>query len=171
MNLRFSKGFTLIELLIVISIIGILAAVVTISGSASRAQARDAERKANVGLVTAALEEYRAEHKRYPDIRNTQGSWAQLKNELFPKYIDRWPEDTVFNGASLGTGYVYASWCDNAQAGAYYAIDVPMESDERVTLDSDDIVETNNCDLKFFVSGQYESTSQNDRFHYRQSGR
>lgn len=171
MNLKFSRGFTLIELLIVISIIGILAAVVTISGSASRAQARDAERKANVGLVTAALEEYRAENKRYPDIRNTQGSWNKLKNELFPKYIDRWPEDKVFKGNSLGAGYVYASWCDNTQAGAYYAIDVPMESDEKVTIASEDIVETNNCDLKFFVSGQYKSQSQTNRFQYRQSGR
>lgn len=52
------KGFTLIELLIVISIIGILATIATVSLGASQQRARDAQRKSDLKQVANALEVY-----------------------------------------------------------------------------------------------------------------
>jgi len=52
------QGFTLIELLIVISIIGILAAMVTISFMNTQRQARDTQRKSDLSQYRNALEAF-----------------------------------------------------------------------------------------------------------------
>ena len=51
-------GFTMIELLVVISIIGILAAMVTVSFTSSQRQARDTERKSDLSQYRTQLESY-----------------------------------------------------------------------------------------------------------------
>lgn len=63
------KGFTLIELLIVISIMGILATLVIASMAGAQKQARDAQRKSDLGQYRIALESY-----------------AVNKNGLYPNY-------------------------------------------------------------------------------------
>lgn len=71
-NFQFSKkskqnGFTLIELLIVISIIGVLAALLMANFVGVRQRARDAQRKSDVRQIQASLELYRADIGAYPD--------------------------------------------------------------------------------------------------------
>lgn len=70
--LREAKGFTLIELLVVIAIIGILASIITISGSRIRAQSRDSRRIADLKVIASAVEIYFAQYKTYP----VAGCWA-----------------------------------------------------------------------------------------------
>ncbi len=53
---NYKKGFTLIELLVVIAIIGILASVVLISTSKTRAQGSDASIKANLATMKLQAE-------------------------------------------------------------------------------------------------------------------
>jgi prepilin-type N-terminal cleavage/methylation domain-containing protein len=52
------KGFTLIELLIVISIIGILAALAAFSFTGSQRQARDTQRKSDLSQYRTVLESF-----------------------------------------------------------------------------------------------------------------
>ena len=54
------RGFTLIELLVVISIIGILAGLTLTGFSTARKNARDTERKSDLGQYRVALEAYSA---------------------------------------------------------------------------------------------------------------
>ncbi|MBI2590019.1 prepilin-type N-terminal cleavage/methylation domain-containing protein [Candidatus Berkelbacteria bacterium] len=161
-----NQGFSLIELLIVMVIIGMLATVVTISSSASRAQARDSRRKSDVQTVAAALETYRVENKVYPTENNFSGSWDDLKVVLFPDFISEWPDDPQGNASQYGEGYVYAT----DSLGSAYALDVTLEGDEDVTLQPNEIDETLtvNPDEDFFVTGIY---SYGGDTHYRFSGR
>jgi prepilin-type N-terminal cleavage/methylation domain-containing protein len=59
-------GFTLIELLVVISIIGILASIISISASRIRAQARDSRRISDLKVIASGIEIYFAQYKLYP---------------------------------------------------------------------------------------------------------
>lgn len=52
------KGFTLIEMLVVVSIIGILAALATVSFSSTQKQARDTQRKSDLKQYQNSLEAY-----------------------------------------------------------------------------------------------------------------
>jgi len=59
-------GFTLIELLVVISIIGILATLITANLNAARSRARDAERKSDMRNTATALRLYFNDYGNYP---------------------------------------------------------------------------------------------------------
>jgi len=73
------KGFTLIELLIVITILGILAAALTVSLRAGFKSARQADCKTKLHQLGVAITVFRSEHDdRVPD-------WI---SNLYPEYID-----------------------------------------------------------------------------------
>lgn len=65
-NIKNSQGFTLIELLTVISIIGILTGLLTVSFLGVRVRGRDAQRKSDIKQIQSALELYRADNDQYP---------------------------------------------------------------------------------------------------------
>lgn len=88
------KSFTLIEILVVISIIGLLAAVAAVSYSTLNRNARDARRKADIEQIRAALEMYRSNDplSQYPAF---QGSCASLLTSVpsMATYLPRVPPD------------------------------------------------------------------------------
>lgn len=63
---NFHLGFTLVELLIVMSIIGILAAIGLGSFTTAQMRGRDAERKSDLKQISHALELYYSDHGKYP---------------------------------------------------------------------------------------------------------
>jgi len=61
-----SNGFTLLELLVVISIIGILVSLVSVSYSTAQKKSRDAKRKGDLKSIQNAFEQYYAVYNGYP---------------------------------------------------------------------------------------------------------
>ncbi|MAQ59298.1 hypothetical protein CL638_01120 [bacterium] len=126
MSFLSKRAFTLIELLVVIAIISILAGIVLANVGQGAAQARDAERKADLRNVETALERYRLKNGRYPEACNgpttsfNQTSWSgQIDSQyrcanntgqyivgLAPEFISVLPNDPQLNGSQ--SGYVYA---------------------------------------------------------------
>lgn len=73
------RGFTLIELLVTITIIGVLAALVTANLSDARARARDAKKKQEMVQLKTALRLYYNDYQKYPakcGINTIQGCGA-----------------------------------------------------------------------------------------------
>lgn len=135
-------GFTLIELLVVISIIGILLAILTASFTEARQQSRDKIRMSTMKEVELALEVYKAQNGRYPQMGCSApddsvggGYWAgefqwsvswqygcqDYITGLAPDYILSLPEDIIsaqdgrgfiYNTNTLGTAYKFMSHGD-----------------------------------------------------------
>jgi len=62
------RGFTLIELLVVIAVVGVLASIVLVNMSGTRAKARDTRRLQDMHQILLALQLYYNNHGRYPGI-------------------------------------------------------------------------------------------------------
>lgn len=75
------RGFTLIEVLVVVSIIGILAAVLMTNFGSARDSAKNKSIRAAMGEIQLALEVYKAQNRRYP---------AAI-TDLVPQYIAELP--------------------------------------------------------------------------------
>lgn len=72
------RGFTLIELMIVVAILGILAAVATVSFRRYALKAKTSEAYGMLGTIRMRQESYRAEFSTYCDIESGNGSGAAL---------------------------------------------------------------------------------------------
>lgn len=137
--MRFSvpqRGFSLVELLVVVSIIGILAGVITVSSGSARAQGRDTKRQADLQLVASALELYRLEKRTYPPESSisapTALDWTtQLKPVLSPQYISSWPVDP-----SASSGFSYAYTVDASRGS--YVLEAVLETPQTATAGSCD---------------------------------
>lgn len=142
-------GFTIVELLVVIVVIAILAAISVVAYTGIQQRARDSRRAQDVRVITQALEMYFADNGKYPPgsctascainpswSNTNDGSWANLKNALVPKYISDFPsEPRVMTGDPLGTGvYGYAYFSNTsgtycgAPAGQMYILVYTLES-------------------------------------------
>ena len=62
------QGYTLVEMLVVITIIAILAGVVSIVVFDNLKVGRDAERQTDLQVIATAIEEYKRKHGRYPEM-------------------------------------------------------------------------------------------------------
>lgn len=92
------QGFTLIELLVVISIIGLLATLLSANLTSARSRARDSQRKSDLKNISTALRLYYNDVGNYP-AAITFGSAFQNGTTV---YMEKVPNDP------LGTpSYVY----------------------------------------------------------------
>lgn len=121
-----NKGFTIIELMVVVAIIGILAALITISFSDARAKSRDGRRMEDLKSLSNAFNLYYSQFHRFPDT----GGWDI---ELDGTISDSVSDTLILNNSmpapirdplSPGTDYVYNS----PVGGLDYTITFCMET-------------------------------------------
>ena len=89
-----SPGFTLIEILVVISIIGVLTAMVTISTGDVRANARDKARVSDLAQIQFALRLYAEQNGSYPIGEYSIGNKEDIDEYIAP-YMGTIPSDEV----------------------------------------------------------------------------
>lgn len=77
------KGFTLVELLVVITIIGILAALVTVTVQPIQKRARDSKRRADITLMRSAADQFKADFKLYPNYTYYLGKNTASGNQSY----------------------------------------------------------------------------------------
>lgn len=110
------KAFTLVELMVVITIIGIISALVVVSFNSSRIKARDNKRISDANLIASALGQYYTTNLRmYPlgsSTGNTSYSMVQINtlstifNNALGSYLNPVPYDP--NDSNIyGYFYVY----------------------------------------------------------------
>ncbi|HHV43563.1 MAG TPA: prepilin-type N-terminal cleavage/methylation domain-containing protein [Firmicutes bacterium] len=76
------EGFTIAELLIVIVVLGILAAIAIPSFTGLQKRARRAELESNGRAIVLALEMYKIETGKYPDVQTQENNINELKVPL-----------------------------------------------------------------------------------------
>jgi len=115
-----SRGFTLIELLIVISIIGILTAIVTTNLVAARARARDARRKGDLEAISQSLRLYYTDYQHFPTSSNgviigcgssgnTPCPWdTDFSNDSSTTYMGHLPLDPSSSTTIISYKYISA---------------------------------------------------------------
>lgn len=70
LNTTVNRGFTLVELLVVISIIGILAALIVANFVGARSRASDATKKADLRSIKTALQLFHNDYNIFPEAAN-----------------------------------------------------------------------------------------------------
>lgn len=117
-------GFTLIELLIVISILGILAALVTVNFNQARQRARDVARKNDLKQIQKALELYKND-------RSPQTYAPDIAALVTGGYMDFTPIDPREKGLS-------GSWINYqyTPSGLTYTLSTCLENQGDVDKDS-----------------------------------
>lgn len=169
---KHSFGFTLVEVIVVVSVIAILAAVIYANFNQGSAQARDAQRKADLRLVQNALELYKLEHGRYPEGCNGANgdAWSgeskyadkcagggadyirgAVGRGFAPEFIPVLPKDPRPGTADADYGYVYRT---NAQGTVYKFVARNSVETETVNYST----EFSPCDVKI-VSGVLFATT------------
>jgi prepilin-type N-terminal cleavage/methylation domain-containing protein len=107
------SGFTLIELLIAVSIISIISAIGFATYSTAQVFARDTKRKTDLHSISAALQLYYRDNKRYPysewfNSTRTPSPWIA---ELNQNYINVLPTDPKNTGCNNNTFDLYNVNC------------------------------------------------------------
>ena len=107
-------GFTLIELLIVITIIGILTALITTNLTGARSRARDTRRKSDLRSIEQALRLYYNDAKRFPSSDGSgnisTATWGSPFTVGSTVYMSSLPLDPSGNGIT----YKYVGISDDS---------------------------------------------------------
>lgn len=112
---RSNKGFTLIELMIVVSIIGILAAIAVPNYQWSVIKAKEAVLRENLYNVRTTIDQFRADQGKYPDslAELIEKKYLRgLPKDPFTGKDDTWvivapPPDSGSGGSGVSQGNVY----------------------------------------------------------------
>ncbi|NLW82891.1 MAG: prepilin-type N-terminal cleavage/methylation domain-containing protein [Phycisphaerae bacterium] len=128
-NRQSQSAFTLIELMIVVSILGILAAIVYPEFQGHVQQAKEAQAKANLKLLREAIERYAAEHGGVPpghisNNPNNPPTFVILQNQLTvtKKYLSTLPKNP-FSDQSIIRVLSSEQTLDEATAAIYSPFD------------------------------------------------
>lgn len=148
------KGFTLIELLVVVSIIGILATLVTANLNSARSRARDAQRKSDARNIQTALRLYYNDNGRYPDAGDLPwgSGWNGAGSTV---YMNLLPIDPLPSQSYL---YELGSDADPADADTFrLSVCLENKSDDRgvdVASDGDPDTNANWCTTEWMFQVQ-----------------
>ena len=128
---RIKAGFTLMEILLVITIIGLLAAIILTGLSTARSKARDAKRLTDLQTIASALEFYYDSTGHYPIALGQvtecghSGNWIPdgTNYNWSNQYIATLPRDPAENcSGSNPQGYAYQS------SGSTYQLTTTLEN-------------------------------------------
>ncbi len=88
-NKRDRSAFTLVELLVVITIIGMLAALISVAASMAMSAARRSAIKMEMTQLSVALENYKTKYGEYPPDGTDTAAVIRHLRKAFPKMMDQ----------------------------------------------------------------------------------
>lgn len=107
------KGFTIVELMVVVTVVGVMAAmgIAAVNQQRQRDRAQDAVRLAKVENLAMAVESYFASEGVYPDI---DGDTPDLSDPVLQKFVSDWSDEIIYGLETDGSNFsVYALQSDD----------------------------------------------------------
>ncbi len=112
-NNSFSLGFTMLELLVVISIIGILIALGTVSFMTAQRKGRDAKRRGDMKSIQNAFEQYYGQNGTYADCE------IMASEDFMPGGLPSDPKPTLsYEGTCDADGYCYCAELESSEGNS-----------------------------------------------------